>query len=161
MGVELHGTQLHEHGVLEKIVVARDLGMMLLEGQGHVFRNGEALKQGARLEKHPHVAHEPLALAPGRLWMFWPRTCTVPGVGSSTPMRMFNSVLFPQPDPPRTVKTSPAKTSRLTPLSTLAPFGNALTKFRTTSSGLAAGVGAGSGGVMSGMSSNQLSGWRT
>src|SRR5437867_4974126 len=65
MGVELHGTQLHEHGVLEKIAVARNLGMMLLKGQGHVFRNGEALKQGARLEKHAHIPHEPLALAPG------------------------------------------------------------------------------------------------
>ena len=68
--------------------------------------------------------------------MFWPRTYTVPEVGSSTPISMFNNVLFPQPDPPSTVKTSPAKISRLTPLSTLVPFGNALTKFRTTSSGV-------------------------
>src|SRR5207247_836294 len=72
----------------------------------------------------------------GRLWMFWPRTCTVPEVGSSTPMSTFSRVLFAQPDPPRTVKTSPAKTSRLTPLSTLAPL-NAFTKSRTTSKGSA------------------------
>jgi hypothetical protein len=32
MGVELHSTQLHQHGVLEEIAVARDLGMMLLKG---------------------------------------------------------------------------------------------------------------------------------
>src|SRR5207249_5447630 len=43
---------------------------------------------------------------------------------------------FPQPDAPRTVKTSPAKTSRLTPLRTLAPL-NAFTKSRTTSKGSA------------------------
>ena len=40
----------------------------------------------------------------------------MPAVGSSTPMRMFSSVLFPQPEPPRMVKTSPGKTSKTHPV---------------------------------------------
>ncbi len=64
VGGQSHGTQLHEHGVIEKIAIARDLGMMLLKGQSHILRHRKALKQGARLEKHAYIPHEPLALAP-------------------------------------------------------------------------------------------------
>src|SRR5207302_10874396 len=40
-----------------------DLRMMLLEGQGHILRDREALKQRTGLEEHAYLAHQLLALA--------------------------------------------------------------------------------------------------
>src|SRR5262245_27969784 len=38
--------------------------MMLLEGQGHILRDREALKQRTGLEEHAYLPHQLLALAP-------------------------------------------------------------------------------------------------
>ena len=53
-----------------------------------------------------------------------PSTRTRPALGVSTPATMRNSVLFPQPEGPSNTTSSPAETSRFTPVTAFCPPGN-------------------------------------
>ena len=52
-----------------------------------------------------------------------PSTRTEPSVGSSSPLKCFTRVVFPEPFWPRTARNSPRRTLRSTPSSATTPFG--------------------------------------